>query len=100
MKGLSTSANYRRIKRRLKAGISLQDAMADKKNRAGNTSQFAKLTPSQAIEIYMACFYRKKTQQKIAKEYGIHQSTVSDIWRHKRWGWLTSVVRFDLEKAQ
>jgi len=95
--------DYRKVIRRVKAGIPLETAINYKNEkisplkRSGTLSPYI-LTPSDVIKIYTLLFNKVKSQTKIANEYGIHPSTVSDIWRHKRWGWLTSPIRYELEQ--
>lgn len=93
---LLTKSDYRSVQRRLKAGVSTDDAVADLVDRRGCTKS-AKLSPSDVLTIYVSLFSKSKSQGLIATEFGIHQSTVSDIWRHKRWGWLTAPLRHELE---
>lgn len=94
-----TDSNYGRIRRRLKAGIAADDAVTDLVDRRG-TTKLAKLSPSDVLQIYKSLFKKEKSQVLIASEFGVHQATVSDIWRHKRWGWLTSPLRHELELLQ
>lgn len=96
---LITRSDYRSVRRRLKAGLSLEAAAADLVDRRGATKS-AKLSPSNVLSIYVSLFRKEKSQGLIAIEFGIHQSTVSDIWRHKRWGWLTAPLRHELECIQ
>lgn len=91
-----TKSDYRSVGRRLKAGVATEDAVTDLVDRRGATKS-AKLSPSEVLNIYVALFRKEKSQGLIATELGIHQSTVSDIWRHKRWGWLTAPLRHELE---
>lgn len=91
-----TKSNYRSVQRRLKAGIAMDDAVVDLVDRRGATKS-AKLSPSEVLNIYVVLFKKEKSQVLIAAEFGVHQSTVSDIWRHKRWGWLTAPLRYELE---
>jgi hypothetical protein len=44
-----------------------------------------KLTEKQVLEIYSS----NKSIRKLAKEYNIHQSTVSCIKTNRNWSWLT-----------
>lgn len=91
-----TNSDYRAVLRRVKAGVDPQSAVLDKVDRRGSTKA-AKLTPSDVLGIYVTLFRKEKSQRVIASEFGIDQSTVSDIWRHKRWGWLTAPLRHELE---
>ncbi|HAS8538210.1 TPA: hypothetical protein I7730_00155 [Vibrio vulnificus] len=94
-----TQSELRKVQRRLKAGVSVNDAVVDKKDRRGATKS-AKLSPSDALNIYASLFWKEKTQTQIASEFGVHCSTISDIWRHKRWGWLTAPLRYSLEQTK
>lgn len=93
---LKTRSDYRSVKRRLNAGVATEDAVADLTDHRGGTKS-AKLSPSDVLTIYAWLFRKEKTQGQIAKAYGIHQSTVSDIWRHKCWDWITAPLRYALE---
>jgi DNA invertase Pin-like site-specific DNA recombinase len=94
---ITTDSNYGFIVRRLKAGMPIEKALVDKVERRGTRP--AKLTPSEVLTIYRLLFLKEKTQSLIAIEFSVKQSTVSNIWRHKRWDWLTSPLRYQLEKA-
>ena len=94
---LITKSDYRSVKRRLKAGVATEKAVADLIDRRGGASKVSKLSPSDVLYIYATLFKKEKTQRLLAIEFGIHQSTVSDIWRHKRWDWLTAPLRYELE---
>ncbi|AZS26265.1 hypothetical protein [Vibrio anguillarum] len=91
-----TQSDYRKVKRRLNAGVTADNATLDRIDRRGATKA-AKLSPSEVLNIYVWLFRKEKTQGVIATEFDIHPSTVSDIWRHKRWGWLTAPLRYELE---
>lgn len=93
-----TKSDYRSVQRRLKAGVKTENAVADLIDRRGATKS-AKLSPSEVLSIYIALFKKEKSQGLIAAEFGVDQSTVSDIWRHKRWGWLTASLRYELERS-
>jgi len=93
-----TQVNFGKVQRRLKAGVSVKDAVGDKKDRRGTTKS-AKLSPSDVLNIYASLFWKEKTQTQLASEFGVHCSTISDIWRHKRWGWLTAPLRYNLEQT-
>ena len=94
---LLTRSDYRSVKRRLESGLPVERAVADLVDRRGGTKK-TKLTPSEVLVIYTTLFKKEKTQKCVAQEFGVHQATVSDIWRHKRWDWLTSPLRFQLEQ--
>ena len=94
---LLTKSDYRSVQRRLKAGMSPEKAAADLVDRRGNAKNVL-LVPSQVLTIYAMLFNGEKTQTLIAKEFNVHQSTISDIWRHKRWDWLTAPLRYELEQ--
>lgn len=87
--GVSASKLSRRIEAGLPVGCSTKEARG--------CNQETKLTPSQVLEIYNILFRKQKTQSALAKEFSVHQSTISDVWRHKRWVWLTSPIRYELE---
>ncbi|EGQ7810328.1 hypothetical protein I6Y99_004371 [Vibrio parahaemolyticus] len=87
------------LKRRIEAGMTTNEAVNDRIDRRGRTKS-AKLSPTQVLAIYHAVFYKIKTQALIAQEHGVHQSTVCDIFRGKRWGWLTAPLRHTLEQSQ
>ncbi|PMS91913.1 hypothetical protein [Vibrio parahaemolyticus] len=87
------------LKRRIGAGMTSNEAVNDRIDRRGGRTKSAKLSPTQVLGIYHAVFYKLKTQTLIAHEYGVHPSTVCDIWRGKRWGWLTSPFRHALEQS-
>lgn len=53
----------------------------------GERCPSAKLSDSAAAEI-LALRGSGRKQAEIAGAFGIHQSTVSDIWRGKRWSWM------------
>lgn len=53
------------------------------KNR-GRSNRMAKLTEKEALEIYAA----SGSQSRIAREYGVAQTLVSQIKRKKIWKWL------------
>lgn len=55
------------------------------KYRRGIDVPNAKLSPEAVLDIRQ----RTKMQKEYASQYGICQQTVSDIWRRKRWGWVT-----------
>ncbi|PSV00734.1 hypothetical protein [Photobacterium kishitanii] len=96
----ATNSNSGSIKRRLAAGIPIELAVLDSTERRGRNSITATLTPSEVIDIYTTLFNKNESQTHLAEQYGVHQSTISDIWRQKRWGWLTSPVRWDLENSK
>jgi hypothetical protein len=52
----------------------------------GHRQHKSKLTQADVQQIRAA--YPEKKQQELADEYGIDQSTVSDIVRRRRWAWL------------
>ncbi|WGY45241.1 hypothetical protein [Vibrio sp. ABG19] len=89
-------SDHRAVKRRLNAGASAEDAVADLKDRR-YCQRGTKLTPSQVMYAYTAIFMKEKTQATVGKELGVAQCTISDIWRHKRWDWLTAPLRHHLE---
>lgn len=91
-----TGKNYRGLRRRIGGGMTPEEAVNDKKERRGAVGA-NKLSPSNVMTIYQTVFNKEKTQAQLAKEYGVHQSTISDIWTHRRWGWLTAALRYDLE---
>ena len=93
---LLTDSDYKSVKRRLKAGIPAESAILDLVDRRG-AARARKLSASDVLEIYMVLFRKEKTQASVATDYDIHQSTISDIWRHRRWGWLVSPLRYQLE---
>ncbi|HHX8304307.1 TPA: hypothetical protein ACVOZG_002414 [Vibrio diabolicus] len=88
----ATDASYRRVLRRLKAGVPAEKAVRDNVERRGKNSA-SNLSPS----IYELLFSKQVCQHTLAEEYGVHQSTISDIWRHRRWGWLTAPLHYQLE---
>ncbi|EGQ9770299.1 hypothetical protein FWP32_22885 [Vibrio alginolyticus] len=92
----ATDTSYRRVLRRLKAGVPAEKAVKDNVDRRG-TNCASKLSPSEVLRIYELLFTKQVCQHTLAEEYGVHQSTISDIWRHKRWGWLTAPLRYQLE---
>ncbi|EPM4498004.1 hypothetical protein ACTJ26_004168 [Vibrio parahaemolyticus] len=92
----ATDTSYRRVLRRLKAGIPAEKAIKDNVDRRGKNCA-SKLSPSEVLRIYELLFTKQVCQHTLAEEYGVHQSTISDIWRHKRWGWLTAPLRYQLE---
>lgn len=53
--------------------------------RFGEKNTQNKLAENEVFEIY----HSNRTQRVIANEYGIDQSTVSNIKTGKLWGWLT-----------
>lgn len=93
-----TKSNYGSVKRRLDSGMSAEQAVSDSTDRRG-VSKATKLSPSDVMNIYVRLFNKEASQTLIANEYGVHSSTISDIWRHKHWGWLTSALRYQLENG-
>lgn len=89
---LRTHSDYRSVNRRLKADIPVEKAIADIVDRRGGAYR-TRLTPSDVLKIYVTLFKKEKSQMVVSREYQVHQSTISDIWRGKRWGWLTSPLR-------
>jgi hypothetical protein len=64
----------------------MADKVAKGRQRKGERVPSAKLTAEQVREIMASA--GADTQRAIAARFGIHQSTVSDIARRKRWGHL------------
>jgi hypothetical protein len=64
----------------------MADAKRQGRTLAGTRNPLAKLTPDQVVRIRAD----QRSQSAIAVEYGIHQSTVSDIKKGRRWGHLQS----------
>lgn len=93
----SMGVDPRKLKRRMDAGAVAGGEIKAVQDARGRTPKTATLTPSEVIDIYFMLFTKQKTQKLIAKEMGVHQTTISDIWRGKRWGWITSPIRFELE---
>ncbi|EGQ9286350.1 hypothetical protein F7U66_10885 [Vibrio parahaemolyticus] len=96
----TTNCNYKQLRRRLQAKIPPEEAVQIKSVTRGSCKENAKLTPSQVLIIFEALFYKRKTQTGLGKEYNVKPSTISDIWRHKRWGWLTAPLRYELEQRE
>ena len=94
---IRTHSDYRSVNRRLNADVPVEKAISDIVDRRGRAWS-TRLTPSNVMAIYTTLFFKEKTQTALAKEYGVHQTTICDIWRHKRWGWLTAPLRFELEE--
>lgn len=59
----------------------------------GESSPLSKLTEAQVLEIYRRSSTKEQTQQEIAEEFGVCQTTVSMINLGKNWGWLTGATR-------
>ena len=54
----------------------------------GTKNHFSKITDDQVLEIYRRV-HRGENQYSLSDEFGVSQTTVSDIKRGHRWGWLT-----------
>lgn len=95
-------SDYQRISRRARQRADAGSPPRDALKGAGNGcdgNQSIRVSPTTVLEIYTALFYRQKSQLALAKEYGIAQSTISDIWRHESWRWLTAPLRYRLEQS-
>lgn len=55
----------------------------------GESHAHSKLTTEIVVEIRRRYAEGKVSQHELADEYGIRQSTVSDIIRRRKWAWLT-----------
>nr|WP_155997857.1 hypothetical protein [Ochrobactrum sp. UNC390CL2Tsu3S39] len=62
----------------------LADTVIHGTHRRGERSNLSKLTEAEVFEIK----YSTANQRQTAAQYGIDQSTVSDIRRGKSWAWL------------
>ena len=94
-----TGADYRKIRRRIAAGVSVENAVTDKTDRRGNNQNY-RFSPTEVLEIYAALFNKEVSQGFLARKYKVNQSTISDIWRGKHWGWLTAPLRYSLENKK
>lgn len=66
----------------------MQDCVRHGRTNRGTKNPNVKLTP----EMVLAIFEDKRVQHIIAREYGLNQSTISDIKTGKNWGHLTSAI--------
>ena len=91
------NVDYRAVCRRLHSGGTLEQALSyNGLDRRGDNT-IPKLTGSQILYVYEKLFKKESTQGKLARELGVNQSTISDVWRHNSWAWLTSPLRHQLE---
>lgn len=61
--------------------------------QSGEKQHQAKLTNTQAREIYTACELGEKTHKALAEEYGVSRSTISMIASGKQWRAITHDLR-------
>lgn len=87
-----TGIGYNRLTRRYREGLRGKE-LYRKANGNKGKSVGIKLTPNTVAEIYHQLIYGKLTQAELADIYGVHQSTISDINRGKRWGNLTKELK-------
>ena len=66
----------------------MQDCVRHNRTNRGTKNPNAKITPDIAVKI----FEDKRTQAVIAKEYGLDQSTISNIKTGKIWGHVTKAI--------
>lgn len=92
-----SGSDYRKVRRRINAGLSAKEAISSAKASKSNVIAPSILTANDVLKIYTMLFYKEKTQTAIALSYGVHQSTISDIWRQRRWKWITAPLRYMLE---
>lgn len=75
------------------------DYLADTGATQGEKSGMSKLTEEQVLEI-VELVRSGKMQKKIAKDYGVTQSTVSRIWLGKSWAHLTKIPKREVRRRK
>lgn len=83
---------YNTIRRRYRDGLRGERLINPNNLNLGKLHDGFKLTHEQVREIFIAAHNGDLSQDTIAEEYEVHQSTVSDIKRGKRWRLITQDI--------
>lgn len=66
-----TNSDYRRVKRRMNAGVAVKNAVKKLIDKRAATTKTAKLSPSKVISIYVTLFRKEKGQAVLATEFDV-----------------------------
>lgn len=81
------------IRRRYRDGLRGEKLINPNNLNLGRLHDGFKLSHDQVREIYIAAHSEVLSQEEIAECYNVHQSTVSDIKRGKRWKLITQNIK-------